>query len=204
MAFEVATFFKLARGGIMGPTLDQGEVNGCTVILGAFADQPLAYAAYALATAWHETAHTMMPVKERGGAAYFFRMYDIEGQRPHVARRLGNTQPGDGVKFAGRGYPQTTGRANYKWASDLTGVDLIGKPDDMMEPDIAATVMFHGMIRGKFTGKKLADYLPAKGPATSDQFKAARRIINGTDRAADIAAYAVALQDYLSKAGWGQ
>jgi len=51
----------------------------------------------------HETASTMQPIKEIGNAAYFKRMYDIEGARPAKARELGNIHPGDGAKFCGMG-----------------------------------------------------------------------------------------------------
>ena len=40
------------------------------------------------------------------GRQFLFKMYDPQEQRPDVARRLGNTQPGDGVRFCGRGYVQ--------------------------------------------------------------------------------------------------
>ena len=63
-------------------------------------------------------------------------------------------------------------------------VDLIKNPELAMRPDVAAFVMFDGMINGVFTGKKLADYFNA----TKTDFVNARRIINGTDRAQEIAA----------------
>jgi hypothetical protein len=63
---------------------------------------------------------------------------------------------------------------------------------------IAAKVMRVGMTEGWFTGKSFASYLPASGPASFAQFKDARRIINGQDRAADIANYAIEFQAYLS------
>jgi putative chitinase len=76
-------FFARARAGkLLGPTLTQSEVDGCTAILDAMMGAPLAYVAYALATAYLETAHTMQPIEEFGGPAYFFRMYDKGGNRP--------------------------------------------------------------------------------------------------------------------------
>jgi putative chitinase len=61
-----------------------------------------------------------------------------------VASRLGNTQPGDGFRYRGRGPIQITGRANYKKYGDLLGVDLIGNPD------LAATPQFAFSTAGLF------------------------------------------------------
>ena len=58
------------------------------------------------------------------------------------------------------------------------------------------------MEQGWFTTKKLADYLPIDGPAGFEAFKAARRIINGTDKAAEIAKIAVTFQDALVAGRW--
>lgn len=194
-----APFFDRARKGrLLGPTLSQSEVDGCTAILGALEGLPLAYIAYGLATAYHETAHSMQPVKEVGGAAYFFRMYDPQGNRPDVARRLGNTQPGDGARFAGRGYVQITGRANYLRAQNELGLPLLENPDLALQPSVAAKIMRLGMKEGWFTGKTFASFLPATGPAVLAQFITARRIINGSDRAGDIASYAMEFQGYLA------
>lgn len=51
---------------------------------------------------------------------------------------LGNTEPGDGVRFRGRGLIQTTGRANYDRTGDALGVDLIGQPELLAQPELAA------------------------------------------------------------------
>lgn len=198
---EPASFFAAVRAGrTLGPTLSQGEVEGCEVITTTCAGLPVAWVAYCLATAAHETAFTMQPIKERGGTAYFTRLYDISGERPAKARELGNLQPGDGAKFCGRGYVQLTGRANYARASEKVGVDFVSDPDLVMQPEYAAAIMRRGMVEGWFTGKSLSTYLPAE--AQRDQFKNARRIINGLDRADDIAGYALEFQSALRAGGW--
>lgn len=51
------------------------------------------------------------------------------------ARQLGNTQPGDGWRFRGRGIKQTTGRANYRSFRDVTGLDVLADPDQLGDPD---------------------------------------------------------------------
>jgi putative chitinase len=58
------------------------------------------------------------------------------------------------------------------------------------------------MAEGWFTGKRLADYLPASGPATLEQFVPARHIVNGSDRAADVAGFAVNFQRSLEAGKW--
>lgn len=171
-----------------GP-LKVAQVEGFNALLRAMESWPVSWVAYGLATAWHETAATMQPIKERGGAAYFKKLYDIQGQNPALAKRLGNTQPGDGVKYAGRGYVQLTGRANYaKYGIEAT-------PDDAMKPEVAARILVDGMTKGRFTGKKLSDYLPG-------DYANARRIINGLDRAAHIAKLAEGFEEALTAGGW--
>ena len=195
-------FFDLCRRGVMGPTLDQNEVSGSEAILSAMDGAPISHCAYALATAWHETAHTMQPIAEFGGDRYFTRLYDIKGDRPEMARLYGNITPGDGVRYRGRGYVQLTWKANYAKAEKETGHPLISKPDLAMRPDIAALVMRKGMDEGWFTGKAFKHYLPEHGLATREQFIGARRIINGTDKAGLIADYAIAFQGALRGADW--
>jgi putative chitinase len=199
-----AAFFVKLRSGLLGPTLSHDEVDGCNAILSACTGAPLSWAAYEFATPYHETAHTMQPVKERGGEAYFRRMYDPQGNRPQVAHALGNTEPGDGARFAGRGYVQLTGRANYFKAGRELGLGdaLLDDPDLAMQPDIAAKIMARGMAEGWFTGRRLLHFLPTEGAATRADFMAARRIINGQDRADLIADYAIEFQDALALGGW--
>lgn len=195
-------FFTKLRGGIMAPTLDDDEVTGTNAILDACAGLPLPWTAYALATAYHETAHTMQPIKEFGGPKYFMRRYDITGQNPRLAKQLGNTHPGDGAKYAGRGYVQLTGRANYAKAGAKLNVDLLNGPDLAMSKDIAALILRHGMKDGWFTGKRFESYLPSTRAATEANYQAARRIINGTDKAALIAQYAMQFQSALIDGGY--
>jgi predicted chitinase len=54
------------------------------------------------------------------------------------ANRLGNTDPGDGWKFRGRGYVMTTGRANYARSAALLNLDLINNPDALFDSAVAA------------------------------------------------------------------
>lgn len=53
---------------------------------------------------------------------------------------LGNTTPGDGWRFHGRGVIQLTGRANYETYGRLVGVDLIEHPELAADPEVSADV----------------------------------------------------------------
>jgi predicted chitinase len=72
---------------------------------------------------------------ESGELKYFEEIWGPTAvQRGYEGRKdLGNTQPGDGKRYRGRGPIQLTGRANYKTFGDLLGVDFVG------DPDLAAT-----------------------------------------------------------------
>lgn len=212
-AFAFADYGKfydfLRSNSMLGPTISKTEFEGCDDIIRACATAgwPVSYTAYALATAYHETAHTMLPVKELGGTAYFTRMYDIKGSRPAKAKELGNLTPGDGAKYAGRGYVQLTGKSNYAKATAKLralgiDVDLVANPDRAMEPMIAALILVSGMMEGWFTSRKMPDDLPARGNASKVQFIASRDIINGTDKQDLIAGYAVDFQTGLNAGGY--
>lgn len=68
--------------------------------------------------------------EELGKPAYFEK---YEGRKD-----LGNTQPGDGPKFKGRGFLQTTGRVNYEQFKQAFGIDVINDPEKLAEPENAA------------------------------------------------------------------
>lgn len=81
-----------------------GIVNNQAAIAAGGIDTPLRLCHFMSQLA-HESAHFTVTREFASGAAY-------EGRKD-----LGNTQPGDGVRFRGRGLIQTTGRANYKEAT---------------------------------------------------------------------------------------
>jgi putative chitinase len=70
--------------------------------------------------------------KELGGQDYFKK---YEGDTK-IGKMLGNTQPGDGYKYKGRGPLQITGRSNYEHYGKLINENLIDDPDLLLIPDI--------------------------------------------------------------------
>lgn len=169
--------------------------------------------AYFLATVAHECARTWQPIEERGSDAYFNEHY---GPDTEVGKRLGNVQAGDGLTFHGRGYVQLTGRTNYsKMSQFLTGMqitpaDVAGVPyavnaayekagsgninvtpttfsDNpilVRVPSISYEIAVRGMLGGFFTGAELSKFVT---DSSKTDFVNARRVINGLDRAEDIA-----------------
>lgn len=132
--------------------------------------------AYILATAYWETNKTMKPVRE----AYWLS----EQWRKDKLRYW---------PWYGRGYVQLTWEENYIKAQRILGTDLTKRPDNAMKPKIAAEVLVLGMRDGWFTGKRLHQYI------NDDEvdFIGARRIVNGTDRAGEIASLARAYRKEL-------
>lgn len=172
-------FFDGIRQQPFDGKLNAGQVSGITAILDEWERRKrtdLRHLAYELATTKWETAHTMQPIAERGSRAY------LQGKKYWP--------------WIGRGYVQLTWQRNYQTMTDLMrtakfqsragSIDLVANMELALEPDIAAFVLFEGMERGSFTGKKLSDYFNNQ----KTDWLNARRIINGTDCAADIATIA--------------
>jgi len=191
-------FFAYIRTHLFDGRLRASQVRGLEGILDEWeskhARKDDRWLAYMLATAHHETDRSMQPVRERGGTAYLTMMYDPTGARPRLALQHGNTTPGDGPRYSGRGFVQLTWKANYAKAGKVLGIDLVGNPDLALELPVATTLLFEGMQRGWFTGRRLADYFnPTRGDWVN-----ARRIINGTDKANLVASHAQAYYAALS------
>jgi hypothetical protein len=87
----------------------------------------------AIATISVET-NTFCPIKERGGPTYLANLYDNRLD-------LGNTTPGDGAKFRGRGFIQIIGRSAYERFGMEIGTDLVERPDLALDPKVAATIL---------------------------------------------------------------
>lgn len=186
-------FFSHVRAALFDGSLKQGQVDGLTAILDYWeakhAHEDDRRLAYLLATAHHETDRKIAPINEYGGTAYFTRRYDPPptGSNPTVARNLGNIQRGDGAKYCGRGFVQLTGRRNYTDWTNRLGIDLVNNPQRALDLDVATRILIEGSLLGTFTGVKLSKYLEG----SRSDWRNARRVINGTDKADLIASYAL-------------
>jgi predicted chitinase len=189
-------FFELIRP-IFGK-LNSSQVDELSWAFEGIEQQlyPLPYVAYALATVFHETARTMKPIIEYGSRSYF----DKYEPGTKIGANLGNTKKGDGYLYRGRGYVQLTGRRNYAFAGDKLKVPLLAEPDLACDREVARAILRDGMVEGWFTGKKSSDYLD-KRPA---DYRSARRIINGLDKADLIADYAKQFERALKGSGYAK
>jgi putative chitinase len=87
---------------------------------------------YAINTPERIAAFLAQIAHESGSFKYVRELAD--GSAYEGRKDLGNTQPGDGKKFKGRGLIQVTGRTNYKAVSTSFGVDFIQAPERLEEP----------------------------------------------------------------------
>lgn len=161
-------------------------------------------AAYVLATGYHETFHTMKPVREtlaKTSASAVARLDNAfeNGQLPWVKTRYW-TPDADGHSWHGRGYVQLTWKDNYELAARLLKIPLLSNPDLALEPQISSRITVVGMRDGWFTGKKLSDYI---NETKDDSFREARRIVNGKDKAKLIEGYAFEYGRLLREDGYG-
>ena len=188
--FKRDVFFAQVRpvlfGGFVG-TAGPGQIAGLDAILSEWENRgggDTRQLAYMLATAFLETNHTMQPVRE----AYWLS----EAWRKTHLRYF---------PWYGRGLVQLTWQQNYTKADRLLslGGAQVANPDLALSPAVAVRIMFDGMAQGWFTGKKLSDFI--LGGLCS--YEGARRIINGTDRAAECAGYARTFEAALRAAMQG-
>ena len=174
------------------PTLTQSQVDGYNAILDYWETADLTdlrWLAYILATAYHETGQLMAPVREgfaktdAGSIKAVTRLYDQGRIHQNYAKPDAN-----GNSYFGRGLVQLTWADNYKRMGNALGMgtQLYDNPALVLDLDISVKILFKGMIDGLFTGHSLADYFNA----TKTDWQQARKIVNGMDKAAQIADYA--------------
>lgn len=146
---------------------------------------------YVTATTWWETGQTMHPVKE----AY----WKDEAWRKKNLRYY---------PWYGRGLIQTTWERNYRAIAKAMGLPedtFIKNPDLLLTFEYALPALFTGMKLGIYTGKDLDDYIDGIDESDEEdlrEFKLARKIVNGTDKAETIGRLALIFEDGLIAAGY--
>lgn len=102
------------------------------------------------------------------------RPFDLYDRRADI----GNSQPGDGEKYRGRGFIRLTGKANYRQYGHTIGLGdgLVADPERANDPLIAARL--------------LASFLkarerPIKEALLDGDLRAARRLVNGGSHGLD-------------------
>jgi len=169
MAIDRRVFFDCMRP-LFGGRYQNTQVAGLDAILDAWESKTpngdLRWVAYMLATAFHETARTMQPVRE----AFWL---SEQWRKTHLRY----------YPYYGRGYVQLTWQTNYAKAGAYVGADLVTSPDLALRPDYAAVIMQVGMSEGWFRRDRhgrahtLARYF---GHGVDDPV-GAREIINGAE-----------------------
>lgn len=170
--------FNLLREGLFQGSLSQVQVASLNYLVQRCEEYQLTYpeTAYVLATAYHETAATMLPIKERGSDTYL----RSKKYYPHI----------------GYGYVQLTWEDNFRRVGKLIGVDLVKHPEKALEKEIASEILIKGMVFGWFTGVGFHRKCPVYRYNLASYVRA-RKIVNGTDKAEKIAEYAMVFEKAL-------
>lgn len=191
---QLKALFDHLRLTLFGGRLARAQVEGLDAIIASWirhdhsGDQR--QLAYVLATAFHETAGRLQPVRETLASSDEQAIARLE--RAFQAGRLQQVstpywrRDALGRSWFGRGFVQLTFQRNYQAMGNALGVDLVGNPSSALELPIAADILVVGMRDGLFSGRKLGDYF-SKDRA---DWVNARRIVNGLDRADVVAGHA--------------
>lgn len=114
-------------------------------------------------------AHFLGQVAHESAAGRY--MEEIASGRAYEGRKdLGNTQPGDGVRFKGRGLIQLTGRYNYRRYSRA----IYGDDRALINPEMVAELPDAAMAAGWYWHDKALNVI-----ADGDDVRAVTRIVNG-------------------------
>jgi hypothetical protein len=173
--FDRKKFFDVVRHAPFEGTLSHGQVDGLNNILDEWERRKLAELRW-LANMLAQTYHETAAT--------------MQPIREHGSEAYLRGKPY--YPWVGMGLIQVTWEHNARKFGAT-------RPEDLLAWPVALRALFDGMITGMFTGKKLADYFNER---IDDPYNA-RRIVNGLDRAAEIASYHAAFLSALKAASTG-
>lgn len=187
-------FFDIVRAELFSGSLTESQVQGINALVLACVQQGLTVEkmAYVLATAYHETARTMQPIREYGrGQNYAYGRWKTNSAGLEYCFKNGSRDVVYAKNecphlFYGRGFVQLTWYDNYLRAGTKLGVDLLQNPDLALDLAVSCKIIVVGMAEGWFTGRKLEHYFHSQ----KCDWVGARKIVNGTDKDDLIAGYA--------------
>lgn len=190
-AHRLQTALNVPADGIIG----RGTLTALFIRFGAGAERALElglsaavhFPAYEIMGSSLRLAHFMAQLAhESGGFRYMEEI--ASGQAYEGRAALGNTAPGDGKRYKGRGPIQLTGRANYRLFGRELGLDFESHPEIVALPSVGLLVACHfWKLRGLAA---LAD---------ADDLQAiTRRINGGTNGLAERQGYLVKAKALLS------
>jgi len=162
MAIDRKKFFDGIRGNPFAGHISEGQFDGLTRILDEWERRKLTDTRWLsyILATAFHETGQTMQPVREGGGEAYLRGKDY-------------------YPWVGEGLVQVTWEVNHRKFGATA-------PGQLMTWPIALKALFDGMIKGMFTTKKLSDYFNSQ---TTDWINA-RRIVNGTDRAAVIASYA--------------
>jgi len=187
-------FYQKIKEQKLFKVISAGQVKAMDIIINYWDEKrytDLRWLAYMLATTYHETAATMLPIEEygKGKTSPYGKKIKHSGVTYSIPNKI----------YYGRGDVQLTWYENYELMGRLLGIDLLNNPEMALLPDIAVKIMFEGMLKGAssfgdFTGRCLEQYFNDK---VNDPINA-RRIINGLYKAELIKGYHIKFLNSLS------
>lgn len=172
--------------------ISQKQVNSFEAMFDYWESKPKLtdkrWLAYCLATAYHETGAKMQPVREgfcktdNGSIKAVTKMF----KKGRIAHNYAVPEK-NGQSYFGRGLVQITHGYNYKRVGRSIGIGkkLYNNPSLALQLDVSVEILFVGMQKGLFTGRKLRRYFNKR---VTDWINA-RKIVNGKDKAELIARY---------------
>lgn len=193
MKVDRKLFFERARASLFPRGLAQAQVEGIEALLDECERQGIGDArwiANVLAQCHHETGGRLEPVREGfadsddAAIAHVGRLFRAGRIRTNYA--LPN--PGTKLSYFGRGLIQLTHRTNYQALGVRLGLPLAEYPYLALDLPVSAAIAVVGMAEGLFASDDKGPHSLARYFSLDvDDPVGARRIVNGVDKAREIA-----------------